>query len=280
MLYFRLLLNGRHIARPVIEAIPSETERSDRTHQAAQLTGSNKGTNVVPGRRHDLRRGQLVVTQNILNYWVERKPKAVIESRMVDCNVVSGRLVNSPISLENYERSERVGVPGNSSPSATISGIDPTGVWPLSLSTNLPGVEGSSRDEELVDAPSEDECLDDLSEEQEDVPLKEELVLRPFLPPALKNLGRNKDYLEHPRPATHRGISYRIPRGSAGLKNRHRIGNLFGFPKLIFFGEHPRYPAINKGREVRELGMTTLHMGTDPFLKDIPLDKQDEDMGA
>ena len=38
------------------------------------------------------------------------------------------------------------------------------------LSTDFPGVEGLSWDEELVDAPSEDECLDDLSEEEEQVP--------------------------------------------------------------------------------------------------------------
>ena len=32
-------------------------------------------------------------------------------------------------------------------------------------------------EDELVDAPSEDECLDDLSEDDEDVPLEVELVL-------------------------------------------------------------------------------------------------------
>ncbi|KAJ8426187.1 LOW QUALITY PROTEIN: hypothetical protein Cgig2_010824 [Carnegiea gigantea] len=76
--------------------------------------------------------------------------------------------------------------------------------------TNLPEVEGPSRDEELVDAPSEGERLDDPSKEQEDVPPEEELVLRPLRPPAVKNLGRNRDYLEYLRLATRRGISCRM----------------------------------------------------------------------
>ncbi|KAJ8423013.1 LOW QUALITY PROTEIN: hypothetical protein Cgig2_013485 [Carnegiea gigantea] len=67
--------------------------------------------------------------------------------------------------------------PRNSDPSAMISGIDPTGEQPLFLSTDLPRVEGPSRDEELVDTFSESEPLDDLSEEREDIPPKKELVL-------------------------------------------------------------------------------------------------------
>jgi len=64
-----------------------------------QLTGRNKGTNVVPGHRHDLRRGQLVLIQNILNDGVERKPKAVIESDTVDRNGFSGLVINGRICL-------------------------------------------------------------------------------------------------------------------------------------------------------------------------------------
>ncbi|KAJ8441263.1 hypothetical protein Cgig2_013678 [Carnegiea gigantea] len=46
--------------------------------------------------------------------------------------------------------------PGNSDPSATISATNPSGARPFLLSIDLPGADGPSRDEELVDAPSED----------------------------------------------------------------------------------------------------------------------------
>ncbi|KAJ8434799.1 hypothetical protein Cgig2_033749 [Carnegiea gigantea] len=73
--------------------------------------------------------------------------------------------------------SKRAGAPGNSGPSATISRTSPTGERPFLLSTNLPGVEGPSWDEELVDAPSEDECLDNLSEVEKEVHPEVELVV-------------------------------------------------------------------------------------------------------
>jgi len=45
------------------------------------------------------------------------------------------------------------------------------------LGTDLPRAEGPSRDEELVDAPSEDECLDELSEEEEEEEVSPEVEL-------------------------------------------------------------------------------------------------------
>ncbi|KAJ8428870.1 hypothetical protein Cgig2_010812 [Carnegiea gigantea] len=72
---------------------------------------------------------------------------------------------------------EWAGAPGNSSPSDTISGTSPTGEWPFLLSTDLPRAEGPSWDAELVDAPSEDEYLNELSEEEEEVSPEVELVL-------------------------------------------------------------------------------------------------------
>ncbi|KAJ8433864.1 hypothetical protein Cgig2_032075 [Carnegiea gigantea] len=71
---------------------------------------------------------------------------------------------------------EQARAPENFVPSATISGIGSTGARPLFLSMDLPGVIGLSWGEELVDAPSEDELLDSLSEEREGVPSEEELV--------------------------------------------------------------------------------------------------------
>ncbi|KAJ8440066.1 hypothetical protein Cgig2_025545 [Carnegiea gigantea] len=56
-----------------------------------------------------------------------------------------------------------------------------------------------------------------------------------------------------------------------GLKNRHRIGNLFGFPKLTFWGNVRHHLAINKGREARKLRVPAHLLGTDRHLKDIPI---------
>ena len=48
-------------------------------------------------------------------------------------------------------------------------------MWPFRCSTGLPGADGSSGDGELVDAPSEDELLNELPDEE--APSKEELEL-------------------------------------------------------------------------------------------------------
>ncbi|KAJ8433879.1 hypothetical protein Cgig2_021262 [Carnegiea gigantea] len=118
VLHLRLLLYGRHIARPVVEAVPSQ----------------------VPG-----------LLGSPLDYIYQ-----------TEC---SGHTCKA------------TQLTGNSGPSAMISGTGPIGARPLFLSTDLPGVEDPLWDEEFVDAPSEDDCLDDPSGEEEDVPIEEELVL-------------------------------------------------------------------------------------------------------
>ncbi|KAJ8419965.1 hypothetical protein Cgig2_025651 [Carnegiea gigantea] len=147
------------------------TERPGYTRQATQLTSRDKGANVVPGCRHDLRRRQFVLVQNVFDYRVKRKPKAVIESRTVDRDAFSGRLIHYHIRLRDYE----------SIPSVQeiflLKSHPLQGERPLFLSTDLPEVDSPSWDEELVDTPFEDECLDDPSEEWEDAPFEEELIL-------------------------------------------------------------------------------------------------------
>ncbi|KAJ8437662.1 LOW QUALITY PROTEIN: hypothetical protein Cgig2_028600 [Carnegiea gigantea] len=71
----------------------------------------------------------------------------------------------------------RAGAPENSGSSATILGISPPAERPFLLSIDLPEAEGPLWDEELISTPSEDECLDELSEEEEEVSPEVELVL-------------------------------------------------------------------------------------------------------
>ncbi|KAJ8447061.1 hypothetical protein Cgig2_025438 [Carnegiea gigantea] len=138
---------------------------------------------------YNLRGRQLILVQNLFNHRVKRKSKTIVESRTINSYTFGGRLIHDGICLGDYEgypagrRNNlgvgkvtaptvlRVGAPRNSSSSATISGTSPTGKRPFLLSTDLPGVE------ELVDAPSKDECLDELSKEEEEVPPEVELVL-------------------------------------------------------------------------------------------------------
>ncbi|KAJ8429992.1 hypothetical protein Cgig2_033917 [Carnegiea gigantea] len=138
------------------------------------------------------------------------------------------------------------------------------------LSTHLPGAGDPSWDEKLVDAPSEDEHLDELSEEEEEVSPEVELVLvEATLAPDL-----------HLRTEDTRGggILAARPRGSTWFKKRPRVGNLFRFPRLILLGDARHRLAINKGREVRELRMATLHLETDQPLGTSPLDEEDDDI--
>ncbi|KAJ8443839.1 hypothetical protein Cgig2_010303 [Carnegiea gigantea] len=88
---------------------------------------------------------------------------------------------------------KRVGAPGNSSPSATISVTNPSGARPFLLSTDLPGADGPSGDEELVDGPSNYELLDERSEEE-----LEEIPSRPLWPLVGMSMELNRDYLVYP----------------------------------------------------------------------------------
>ncbi|KAJ8423209.1 LOW QUALITY PROTEIN: hypothetical protein Cgig2_006762 [Carnegiea gigantea] len=155
--------------------------------------------------KHHLRGRQFILVQNLLNHRVKKQSETIVEGRTINSYIFDRRLIHGGIRLKDYEsvssRQEvlndlgirkvtartvlqvRAGwAPGNSGTSVTIAGASPTGEWPFLLSTDLPGAGSPSRGEELVDAPSEDEHLDELSEENEEVS------------------PENEDYLVCPRP--------------------------------------------------------------------------------
>ncbi|KAJ8425914.1 LOW QUALITY PROTEIN: hypothetical protein Cgig2_033855 [Carnegiea gigantea] len=113
--------------------------------------------------------------------YMKRESETVVGSSAINCYTFGSRLIHSRIRLRDYKCvpcwHEWAGAPGNANPSATILRTSPTGERPCLLSTDFPKVEGPSWDEEFVDALSEDECLDDLSEEEEEVLPEIELVL-------------------------------------------------------------------------------------------------------
>ncbi|KAJ8450535.1 LOW QUALITY PROTEIN: hypothetical protein Cgig2_020172 [Carnegiea gigantea] len=183
------------------------------------------------------------------------------------------------------------GAAGNSGPSATISTTNPLGAWPFLLSIDLPGADGLSGDEELVDTPSDDELLDKLSEEKlEEVSPEVELELMEVtLAPGLDEDGAEQGLPCVPSASSSdmsppdichlhlwdedtrgRGVLATGPRGSARFKKRHCIGNLFGIPTFILSGDAGYYPAIDKGREVRELRVPALHLRVGQSLRNVP----------
>ncbi|KAJ8440418.1 hypothetical protein Cgig2_017651 [Carnegiea gigantea] len=120
--------------------------------------------------------------------------------------------------------------------------------------------------------------------QEEDALPEEELVLvKDNSATALRKVGQNRDYLGCPQLATRIEISCaktedtssrRIlaarPQGSVGLKKKYPIGNIIRFPTLIFWGNACNPPAIDKGREARELQMAAHHLGADQFFRNIP----------
>jgi len=58
------------------------------------------------------------------------------------------------------------------------------------------------------------------------------------------------------------------PRGCFRLINRHCIGNLSGFPKLIFWRKKGYHPTIDPGWEVGKMRMPALLSKTDPPFRD------------
>ncbi|KAJ8419332.1 LOW QUALITY PROTEIN: hypothetical protein Cgig2_015421 [Carnegiea gigantea] len=181
VLHLRFLLDSHHEARPIVKVISSqvlsllgsplncmnEAERSSRTRKAAQLTGCYKGTNVVPRSGHDLRWHQLVLIQHLPDHGMKGEAES---GRPINHYTLGKRLIHGVIHLRNYERvlggqeesdcldhfaGPSRGAPGNSDPSTMISVIE--GVQPFCLTTDLPGPNNASGEDELVEALSEDE---------------------------------------------------------------------------------------------------------------------------
>ncbi|KAJ8449182.1 LOW QUALITY PROTEIN: hypothetical protein Cgig2_027184 [Carnegiea gigantea] len=141
--------------------------------------------------QHNLCGRQFILVQNLFNHPVKRKSETVVESHTINSYTFGRRLIHGGVCLGDYE-GERLwgresdcpdrltspsGAPGNSGPSATISRASPMGKWPFLLSIDLLEAGSPSWDEELVNAPSEDEPLDKLSEKEKEVSPEVELVL-------------------------------------------------------------------------------------------------------
>ncbi|KAJ8444875.1 hypothetical protein Cgig2_029806 [Carnegiea gigantea] len=230
---------------------------------------------------HNLRRRQLILVQNLFDYQVKREPKTIVETRAVDRYTFYGRLVHGRIRLGDYEgipRRQEAGALGNSGPFATISEIDPTVERPIFLRTDLLGVE----DEELVDAPSEDELLNDPSEEGKEVPLEEELVLgRTGV--TLSALGQqliwgsdaggrlclgHSSYLEVIHKVSYSDLP-RTMREYWAQKEATRSGS-FWVPYVDSLEEHPQPFGHHKGRKARELRVAALRWGADQSFRNVP----------
>ncbi|KAJ8431370.1 hypothetical protein Cgig2_002951 [Carnegiea gigantea] len=126
-------------------------------------------------------------------------------------------------------------------------------------------------DEELVDAPFENELLDELLEEELDEAAPEvelELIEATSAFETWSSHSPNRkishiiSYSDLPgirhlhlwaEDTGGRGTLAAGPRGSARFKKGHRIENLFGFPTFILSGHVGHHPAINKGREDRSI---------------------------
>ncbi|KAJ8433849.1 hypothetical protein Cgig2_032060 [Carnegiea gigantea] len=155
----------------------------------------------------------------------------------------------------------RVGAPGNSDPSATISVT--AGVLPFRLSTDLPDPNDASEEEGLTDVLFEDELLEECLEEEPDEPVPEEALELVEATSAFGygDLPRIRHLHLRAKDVRGGGILTAGPRGSARFKKGHCIGNLFGFPILILSGDASNHPTINKGWEIGELRVSTIHLG-------------------
>ncbi|KAJ8430911.1 LOW QUALITY PROTEIN: hypothetical protein Cgig2_015393 [Carnegiea gigantea] len=203
------------------------------------------------------------------------KSEIVVESHAITSYTFRGQLIHGGILLGNHE-----GIPSRDD------------LWVREMTTQtILWIRA-------VDVPSKDELLNELSEgELEKASLEVELVLvEATSAPDFNELVRRLDTagrlgLRHSSnleishinsysdlPGIHlwtedtrgEGVLAAGPRGSAWFKKRHRVWNLCGFPTLILSGDARHRPAINKGQEVRELHMATLHLGTGQPLRSVP----------
>ncbi|KAJ8449194.1 hypothetical protein Cgig2_027196 [Carnegiea gigantea] len=178
-----------------------------------------------------------------------------------------------------------VGASGNSGSSATISATNPSGARPFLLSTDLPGADGPSGDEALVDAPSKDELLElELVEATSTSGLdgdraKQGLPCVPSARNSSRDLMRGIDLAFAILRTWKSGyVTSTFGLRTLGVeeysqldhKGGHRIGNLFGFPTLILLGDADHRLAIDKGREAREFWVAGPPLRCWPTLQEHP----------
>ncbi|KAJ8422559.1 LOW QUALITY PROTEIN: hypothetical protein Cgig2_005757 [Carnegiea gigantea] len=215
------------------------------------------------------------------------KPETIVEGYAVNRDTPSGRLVHCRVRLRDHKvvpRGQEVlflkarpsrweqlwGLgrpPENSAPSATIPGIGTDGEWPFLLNTDFPGVGGPLWLEELVDAPSEDERLDNPSEVEEDIPSEEELVLVEATSAARFAMMISQGCETSTSGLRILGVEEYSQLDHEGVPSSKRgTAEPFWVPYIDFSEECPRPPGHNQGWEARELWMTALHLRADqPF---------------
>ncbi|KAJ8437848.1 hypothetical protein Cgig2_000402 [Carnegiea gigantea] len=253
---------------------------------------SYERADIVPGCGHDLSRCQFIFIENLPSHRMQGKANAVVEGCLgrryyfSSADLFSADLFSLATALGSGKwlpgpscGSERVGAPGNSNPSATISMT--RGVWSFRLGTELPGLSDRGG-EALIEAPSEDELLEECPvaqlgepdyvaelelEEAVSAPgitycaLGQQLIGRPDTRSRLRlrhpanlegghivsdgDLPRVRNLHLRAKNAGGGGILLAGPRVSARLKNGDGVRTLFRLSTLILSEDFSHHPAIN-----------------------------------
>ncbi|KAJ8421604.1 hypothetical protein Cgig2_025733 [Carnegiea gigantea] len=197
---------------------------------------------------------QFILVHDLYNHRMNRKTEIVVKGRVVDRYTFYGWLIHSGIRLGDHE-----GIPGRQEPRE----FRPFSRDLCYLITDLPGPDGTSEEEELVDVLSEDELLDQLLEEELDEadPEVELELVEATLASGYGDLPGIRHLHLWAEDDEGGGILAAGPRGSSRFRRGHRIENLFGFPTFILSGDAGHHSAINKGWEAGELRVSTLSLG-------------------
>ncbi|KAJ8422451.1 LOW QUALITY PROTEIN: hypothetical protein Cgig2_002965 [Carnegiea gigantea] len=119
--------------------------------------------------QHNLCGCQFVLVQNLFSHQVKRKSETIVESHAINCYTFDGWLIHGCICLLVCTLQA-----GGIASRGRSSLVDDLRVGKVTAQTILQ----VRADEELIDAPSEDECLDELSKKkEEEVSPEAELVL-------------------------------------------------------------------------------------------------------
>ncbi|KAJ8434596.1 LOW QUALITY PROTEIN: hypothetical protein Cgig2_025022 [Carnegiea gigantea] len=242
---------------------------------------------------------RLSARADLYNHWMKRKSEAVVKSCTINDNTFCGWLIHCGICLGDHDGissgqkgrpsgqgtdcpahptdPSRWGPPGKSSPSATIFVTNPSGARHFLLSTDLSGADGPSGDDELVDAPSEDELLDEqLEEELEEVPSEVEIELvEATLAPGWDEDGAKQGLPCVPSASSSSGD---LMQGYVTSSSRLRILGVEEYSQLDHDGvraqlkkrwDAAHHLTINKGWKAWEFRMSALHLGAGKPFRDV-----------